>query len=95
MVELKEEYPLLNKKELQFLASVCFIQRKWKELSLARKINNLIAMKNTSELFVKNKNTVLKQNYLEERHSTHFMTSAAISKSEARNLTTQSQNTQT
>jgi hypothetical protein len=30
MHEFKEEYPLLTKKELEFLASICFIQRKWK-----------------------------------------------------------------
>lgn len=64
MHEFKEEYPLLSKKELEFLASICFIQRKWKEISLAKKIKQLIFTQNTSELFTKNKVSFFKPNTL-------------------------------
>ena len=59
MDELEEEYPYLNEKQAKFLASIVFIQRKWREIAMLRRFE---AKKNVITEYFVEQHRVSKEN---------------------------------
>lgn len=56
-MEISEDYPNFNELELKFLASVMFIQRKWREHRLYKQIFSSFANPNELPSFIEKSNS--------------------------------------
>ena len=55
--EISEDYPNFSQLELKFLASVMFIQRKWREHRLYRQIFSSLAHRDQLPIFIEKSNS--------------------------------------